>query len=341
MNRHRRSMTPRFGRAMPPLRWWAVSGVGSGAASGFAQVFTYSGTMRVHCRGKAISARFQSIGPCSNYVLPSLGCSLWSVAGMRTHLERRAMTQTSSPATSVNAGDLLVGAVINRSRSMLWRHFPRFFVVGVIASSPILLLAFAQGAESEDEEILGPLLLLMFSLVALMALSTIGQAVVIHAALQDMRRRPVRLVESLNVALRSFWPLIGLALASLLIIVGLALLIVPGLVLSTLWFVVLPVCMVEQLGPRASLRRSVELTRGHRWKVLGLTSLLMVGTFVGSWAIESWVTAVTGPIVGSVGDVMWTAVWTAFTATTAIVTYQQLRLVKEGTDIEQIAVVFE
>jgi len=251
------------------------------------------------------------------------------------------MTQTSSAATTVNAGDFRVGVVIGRSRSMLWRHFPSFLVVGLISSSPILLQTFTQTVELPDEEILSPLLWLIFILVSLMVFTTFGQAVVIHAAFQGMRRGRVRLVESLNVALRSFWPLIGLALAGLLILVGLILLIVPGLILSTLWFVVLPACVVEQLGPWTSLRRSRELTRGHRWKVLGLTVLLMIGTFAGGSVIESWVTAATSPTVGVVSDWMWTAIWTAFTATITIVTYHELRVAKEGTDIDQITGVFD
>ena len=251
------------------------------------------------------------------------------------------MTQTSPAATSVNTGDLRVGAVISRSRSMLWRHFPRFLVMGVIASSPILLLTYMQSADAEDEEILSQLLWVVCFLGSLMVFSTIGQAVIVHAALQDMRRRPVRLVESLNVALRAFWPLIGIALAGLLTMVGLMLMVVPGLILSTLWFVVLPACIVEQLGPGASLRRSQELTKGYRWKVLGLTLLLMIGMYVGSSAIDTWVTAATSPVVGAVSDLIWTAVWTAFTATTTIATYHALRVAKEGTDIEQIAGVFD
>ena len=250
------------------------------------------------------------------------------------------MTQTSLAVTSANTGDLRVGAVISRSRSMLRRRFPTFLVVGVIASLPILLLAFPETAESGDEEALSDLLW-MFILVLLMVFSTIGQAVIIHASFQDMRRGPVRLVESLNVVLRRFWPLIGLALAGLLTLVGLMLLIVPGLILSTLWFVGLPACIVERLGPWTSLRRSWELTKGHRWKVFGLTVLLMIATFGGSSVVESWVTAATSAIVGRAGEVMWTGIWTAFTATTTIVTYHDLRVAKEGTEIDQIAVVFD
>ena len=251
------------------------------------------------------------------------------------------MTQTSSVATSVNAGDFRVGAVIGRSRSMLWRHFPTFLVLGVIASSPILLPAFTQTAEPADEEILGDLLWTTLLIAPLVLFGTIGQAVVIHATFQDMRGGSIRSVESLNVILRGLWPLIGLALASLLTLLGLMLIIVPGLILWTLWFVALPACIVERIGPWTSLRRSRELTRGHRWKVLGLAVLLMIGTFVGSWVIESWVTAATNHIVGVASELMWNGVWTAFTGITTIVTYRDLRLAKEGTDIEQIAGVFD
>ena len=250
------------------------------------------------------------------------------------------MTQTSSAAAIVPTGDFRVGAVITRSASLLWRRFPSFFVVGLIASWPMLLQAFIQAAEPGDEQALSYLRWLLLILVLLMVFGTIGQAIVIHAAFQDMRRGPVRLVDSLNVALQRFWPLIGLALAGLLTMLGLMLLLVPGLIFSTLWFVSLPVCVVERLGPWTSLDRSRDLTKGHRWKVFGLAVLLLIGSFVSS-VVEPWVTAATSAVVGVVGALMWTGIWTAFTAIITIVTYHDLRLVKEGTDIEQVAVVFD
>jgi len=248
------------------------------------------------------------------------------------------MTQTSFAATSVHTGDVRLGSIISRSASMLWRHFRSFFVVGLIASWPMLLQASILTAEPGDEHALRYLLWTLLILVLLIVFMTIGQAIVTHAAFQDMRRGPVRLVESLNVALQRFWPLMGLALAGFLTIVGLALL-VPGLIFSTLWFVSLPACIVEQLGPWTSLDRSRELTRGHRWKVFGLLLLLVIGSFVSS-VFGSWVTE-TSAVVAVVGALMWNGIWTAFTATTAIATYHDLRVVKEGTDIEPFADVFD
>jgi hypothetical protein len=42
-----------------------------------------------------------------------------------------------------------------------------------------------------------------------------------------------------------------------------------------------------------------------------------------------------------VGYVIWNALWGAFYATFAVVTYHDLRVAKEGVDTAQIAAVFE
>ena len=249
------------------------------------------------------------------------------------------MTQPSFAATGVRTSGFRVRAVIGRSASTLWPRFPSFFVVGLIASSPILLIVRAQTTEPAGPGDLSRLLWEMLGLVLLMMVSTFGHAVIIHATFQEMRRGGrARLIESLNVGLRRFWPLLGLGLINSMTLLGYMLLVVPGLILSTIWFVGLPACIVEQLGTWTSLRRSVALTKGHRWKVLGLT-LLLLAPGIGSSLVQSWLAA--SPIVRAVTELMWTGIWTAFTATIAIVTYHDLRMAKEGTDIERIAVVFD
>jgi uncharacterized membrane protein len=180
----------------------------------------------------------------------------------------------------------------------------------------------------------------MSGFVSMGVLGNFAQAVMIHRAFQDMRLRgAVSLIESLNVSLRQFWTLIGLAFASLLVVVGL-LLVLPGLILATTWFVALPVCIVEQLGLLASLRRSLKLTEGHRWKLFGLMLLLLIPSLIG-WAVGYWLSAAAMPVVGTVGELLFDTVSTAFTAATLIVTYHELRVIKEGADFEHVAVVFD
>jgi uncharacterized membrane protein len=91
------------------------------------------------------------------------------------------------------------------------------------------------------------------------------------------------------------------------------LLIVPGLILYTMWFVGFPACVVERLGPWTSLRRSRELTKGYRWKVLALALLFPVLNAGGSQVIVP-VLALAGPIVGLTGELIWIGVTAALPA---------------------------
>jgi hypothetical protein len=59
---------------------------------------------------------------------------------------------------------------------------------------------------------------------------------------------------------------------------GLMLLIVPGVLLAIRWAVATPVVMLEGLGPRAAMRRSQELVRGHRKDVFRVLLNIWVRT---------------------------------------------------------------
>src|SRR5262245_28397173 len=111
-------------------------------------------------------------------------------------LPGRIMTHTSVAAGHIAEGDFRVGRVFSRSASLPLRHLLPFFIVAVIAYLPTVLLAGTQGTEPEDPT--HAWLAWALSLVSLIVFSTLGEAVIIHAAFQGMRQRPVRLVESLN-----------------------------------------------------------------------------------------------------------------------------------------------
>ncbi len=253
------------------------------------------------------------------------------------------MTDTSVAAAHFDTDDFRMGSIIGRSGAVLSRHFLKFFIVAVIAYSPMLLIAAMQTTEvTEPSEAFRRSLWALLGVVAMIALSQLGDAIILHATFQDMRRRPVRLLETLNVGLRRLWPLIGIAfLQGVLILLGLVLLIIPGLILYTMWFVGLPVCVVERLGPWMSLRRSRDLTKGHRWKLFALALLLIVVNVGSAQALAPVLTAIAGPIVGLAGQLIWTGIAAAFTGVVITVTYYDLRVIKEGIDVDQIAAVFD
>src|SRR5258708_6163912 len=137
-------------------------------------------------------------------------------------------------------------------------------------------------------------------------------------------------------------------LAGLGIAFGMVLLIVPGLILATMWAVAIPIAVVEKMGATASLSRSAALTRERRWRVFGavfVSGLLavLVGAAIGG--------AARGPAYPARGHrpptlmvaVSWAAgaIFQAFNACVVATLYYFLRRDKEGVDIHQIAAVFD
>lgn len=92
-----------------------------------------------------------------------------------------------------------------------------------------------------------------------------------HSVLARLAGTPVPLRQSLGAGLR-FWPLaFGVQLVTgLAVLLGLCLLVVPGVVLALRWLVPVPVMMTEGCSLGDSLRRSTALTDGVRWQLLAL-----------------------------------------------------------------------
>jgi hypothetical protein len=92
---------------------------------------------------------------------------------------------------------------------------------------------------------------------------------------------------------------------------GLALLVVPGLIVLVYWSVIVPVIVLEGHGMRDAFRRSYRLVRGHFWPVLGILAIILVGSglletgfdnllfwmpeFYASWLGHLIVSALTAP----------------------------------------------
>jgi hypothetical protein len=238
--------------------------------------------------------------------------------------------------------DFRVGRVLSRTATILSQNFLIFFVIALIANLPSILLV-RTAAESAATSPSGQTLAIIgIGGVLSFILGMIAQAVMVHAAFQAMRMRPVNFGDSLKVGLARVIPVILLAIVMGLL-VGLAflLLIVPGLILVTMWFVGTPACVVERTGPWTSLKRSAALTKGHRWKIFGLLLLLVVISLVVSQLLELLLGQVGSMILLIIGTLLWSAIWTAYYSIAVVMTYHDLRVAKEGIDIEQIAAVFD
>jgi hypothetical protein len=109
-----------------------------------------------------------------------------------------------------------------------------------------------------------------------------GMVVGLVRDVQDGRRD-----SSIGELIEATWPvvlpLIGAGLLSGIAIgIGFLLLLIPGLILLTIWAVIAPVIVVERSGVFAAFRRSRELVRGNGWQVFGVIfTAFLIATVVG------------------------------------------------------------
>ncbi len=118
------------------------------------------------------------------------------------------------------------------------------------------------------------------------ALGVLYQGIVVELVqdIQDGRRD-----HSIGDLIRSvepvFWPLVAVSiLFGLAVGIGFILLIIPGLILLTIWSVVAPVTVLERPGPFAAFGRSRELVRGNGWRVFGVIVIVFLAVAVLSLA---------------------------------------------------------
>jgi hypothetical protein len=243
-------------------------------------------------------------------------------------------TTVMSAVAPVAEGEFRIGRVFSRTVTLLSRNFPIYFVVAALAALPAVVLEHSGAQKGGAGQLLG------FVLMA--ALGPLSQAIMMHAASQDMRGDPVSLSESVRFGLGRWLPLIGLSLClGLAIGMGFLLLIVPGFILMAMWYVATPACIVERLGVSASFARSSALTKGHRWQVFGMMLLIAIPEVV----IAAVIKAALG-LTGSAGLVMsgslvWAGLAGAFGAIFVVAIYHDLRAAKEGVDVSHLAAVFD
>jgi hypothetical protein len=246
------------------------------------------------------------------------------------------MSYTETNANSVLDEDFQAGKVFSKSVSIFSRNIVSFTVISSVAALPYIAHPLARSyAILPDDTRLYFAILLPVTLF-LLALTT---AIILHVTFQQMRGKPVRLTEAISRVCSRFAPLLGVILLySIGVLLGLALLVVPGIILMVMWYVAVPVCVVENAGPEQSLRRSAALTKGLRWKVFGIFLVFYVGATAGDQVLD-W----TGPSSVSMmaALVVWQGLTGAFGSVLTTVTYYYLRVAKEGVDIDQIAAVFD
>ena len=159
------------------------------------------------------------------------------------------------------AGRLSVGDVLNRVFALYKEHFG---VLIPVAFWLFLVVSILGGILSRTNALA---LLIFFVVTFAAALLYQGMVVELVQDIQD-GRRDHSVAELLRSVSPVFWQLLGVSiLFGIGVAIGFVLLIVPGLILLTIWSVVAPVTVLERPGVFAAFDRSLELTHQQRLRL--------------------------------------------------------------------------
>lgn len=192
-----------------------------------------------------------------------------------------------------------------------WELVPRAFVIYLGLSLTALAVGQAFGGPAG---IVTSALVTFFGYFWLQALHVLEVAGGETAGGRTFRRAARRLL-----------PLMGASLlAGIGLVLGFLLFVVPGLVLMVWWSVLVPAVVLEGHGPRAALRRSRELVRGHGVKVfttMVISAVIVIPVAVVLLVVISYAfkdspeTAsfvgdiVVDPVTAPFGVLVWTSVY--------------------------------
>ena len=210
-------------------------------------------------------------------------------------------------------------AVVNR----IWELYQR-------EAGTLLPVAAALYAIQFLVAVLLPIALAVIVSIIFWVLAILYQGFVVelvNASEHNVRRGIGDLINAVTPVLGSLMAIS--ILFALALIVGFILIIIPGLILLTIWSVTVPVEVLEHRGVLNSFRRSRELVRGNGWNVFGVIVIVWVVIFVISFLVE----LIAAPL-GHVGrDLIQWAVNVAITpvvALSATVLYLELRRAHAG-----------
>ena len=237
-----------------------------------------------------------------------------------------------------------VGGILRCGLALYLRHLPAIGLLtvvlcapGVLFYSPIVYSSLlptpyplSSGVMEDGFEIL----------VVLVFDSTLLGASLAYFTVRALRFGAPSVGQTIVHALRCF-PLVFVVVFVVMpaVLLGFVAFVVPGIMALAAFFVVVEVAAVERQKVGATLRRSLALTRGHRWPIFGLLLVLFAPWMVVEIALgfaRPRFALVFVEWAKALSEVFFTSIWSVVTA----VAYHDLRVLKDGRDARTVAEVF-
>ncbi len=174
------------------------------------------------------------------------------------------------------SSEFSIGRILGNSFSILNKNIISFGIMALILMIPnayFLILPLTGGVITLGgfNNFFG---IIAVTLLVQMVFSSLLTAMLVYGTFNSIRGQQVSFSQMLSKGLSIVFPVIGLSIVVFLIVgLGTILLIIPGIILLIMFYVAIPVKVIEGVGISDCLTRSKSLTDGHKWGVLACWSL--------------------------------------------------------------------
>lgn len=259
------------------------------------------------------------------------------------------MTSTSMPRFEA----MTTGALLDRAFRLYANNFALLLGITAVAYVPlyVLILLIRSSLSGAMGAAASQLWFIVSQLLFILLWASIALPISVGAATYAISERylggEVTATQALMRALRQLWTMsIAQIMAGLRIMIGFVLLIVPGILWSLSYMLIVPAIMIEGLKAGPSLRRSWQLVKGHRGKVFAVMVVIHLLVMLISLGIGNLsklffdLESSGGIILGNTIDNVVTILLTPLGIVTSILLYYDLRIRKEGFDLEMLSRTF-
>ncbi len=236
-----------------------------------------------------------------------------------------------------------IGNVLATGFRIWAKNFIPFMVITALLYSPAIVWNLsALHGELTQERLISLQQSLRYSPFLLFFLSILVSAALTYGVVMELQGQRASVGACVATGLGRFFPVLGVCCMAGLCVGGASLLLlVPGLIVFCMLYVAAQAAVLERPGVMGALRRSRELTQGHKLEIFGLLVILGLMNFGLQLLIGTTVDAVEDlhryvymiiaeqMVSGSVSAVM------------ASVAYYFLRAEKEGTSASELAAIFD
>lgn len=236
---------------------------------------------------------------------------------------------------------LTSGRILAQAFSAYFGNFLPFSVICLVVLSPQIVLTFLQ-TEAMLRDPSSPYLpaYTFLGFVVQAIAPSLATAAVTYGVFRYLRGNSAAVGDALRTGFRRLLPVIGVSLVvGVITALGMFACLIPGFIAAATFGAAVPTAVIEKTGVGASLTRSRELTRGHRWTVFGVIFGLGILTGLVTFAIA--LLAETRPWLSQGLLSIVIVLSTGLQASAYALVYYNLRRVKESIDVEELAAVFD